>query len=389
MKFIHILRPTAAMAWLTLCAALVVVHPALALPGVELMRLPVGAMQPVALTDAGGTVHLVWLQGDPKASEVYYQCLPAGLTNGSHPIQVNAVANTGIAMGTVRGVTLALGRNGKVHVVWNGSSVSAKDSKQGSPIFYSRSNSDRTAFETPINLLGQTANLDGGASVAADTDGRVFVVWHAQPINDTGDESRRRVFLAQSSDDGKTFQPERVVSLENGVCGCCGLRTFSGAAGELFVLYRAALSATDRPMTLIASRDHGVTFQRVLKDAWTVGGCPMSTSSASSTADVTVAAWETRAEITLGFLAGTNVPRQVKVSEGQGNKHPAVTVNSQGSILVAWAEGTGWAHGGSVAWRELDAKGNPIGAISHREGLTVWNFPAAFARPDGTFVVAF
>ena len=353
------------------------------------MHLPSGGMQPVTCNGPDDTVHLAWLQGDPKGADVYYQALPAGVTNGSAPIRVNSTTDTGIAVGTVRGVTVALGRKSAVHIVWNGSSAAAMDSKQGSPVFYSHLGADRKSFQKPVNLSGRTANLDGGASVAADREGRVFVVWHAQPIAETGGEAQRRVFLAASSDDGETFQPERVVSLENGVCGCCGLRAFSGPEGQLFILYRAALSATDRPMRLIVSRDHGLTFQPVLTDAWESGGCPMSTSASFSAAGQTVAAWETRSEIKLAYLESVKVSRSLIISEGDGNKHPALAINSRGESLCAWAAGTGWGHGGAVKWRLLGANGTPAGPILQQDGLSVWNFPAALARPDGTFVIVY
>ena len=79
-------------------------------PAVEVRRLPPGAVQPVAVTDTGGDVHLVWLQGDPKAADVYYQKLPGGRTNGSAPIRVNYQPGSALALGTIRGAQLAVGR---------------------------------------------------------------------------------------------------------------------------------------------------------------------------------------------------------------------------------------------------------------------------------------
>ncbi|MBN9688627.1 MAG: hypothetical protein J0M24_00180 [Verrucomicrobia bacterium] len=61
--------------WLSLLWVLTV--PAI-FGAVEVQRLLQGAMQPLALTDDGGNVHLVWLQGEPQACDVFYQKLPHG-----------------------------------------------------------------------------------------------------------------------------------------------------------------------------------------------------------------------------------------------------------------------------------------------------------------------
>src|SRR6185295_15781422 len=115
-----------------------------------------------------------------------------------------------IAVGTIRGAQLALGRNGLVHVACNGSGV--QKSERGSPMLYARLNAARTAFEPQRNLMTSTMNLDGGGSVAADAAGNVFVVWHGASVEGPKGEQNRSVYLALSTDDGKTFAAERKVN---------------------------------------------------------------------------------------------------------------------------------------------------------------------------------
>ena len=38
---------------------------------VRLQRVPAGALQPQAIMDAQGTLHLVYLKGEPKACDVF------------------------------------------------------------------------------------------------------------------------------------------------------------------------------------------------------------------------------------------------------------------------------------------------------------------------------
>lgn len=376
---------------LSLCFLLLLASASAVFAAVEVRRLPDRAMQPLAVTDDTGTVHLVWLQGEPKACDVYYQRLPRGRTNGATPMRVNHHPGSAIAVGTIRGAQVSVGRNGRVHVVWNGSSKAEPKPAVGTPLLFSRLDDSGTAFEPERNLLGQTALLDGGASVAADRAGNVYVVWHAAPDAGREGESERRVFLARSTDDGASFRAERSISLTNGACGCCSLRAFADPAGGVQVLYRTANPSNDRDLTMLSSTNHGETFTQVFSDPWATGSCPMSSASLVDGERAVFAAWETK-----GMVQVTVVPHgtiqalpAAPVSPGNRAKHPALAVNRRGEALCVWAEGTGWQRGGNVAWRSLDDMGKPIGETTTQTGLPVWSFPAAFARDDGQFVVVY
>src|SRR5947207_11823362 len=78
-------------------------------PHVDLVRVPDGGLQPQAVLDSSGTLHLVYLAGDPKHCDVLYARRPAGQTNFSRPLQVNSTPGSAIALGTVRGAQLVLG----------------------------------------------------------------------------------------------------------------------------------------------------------------------------------------------------------------------------------------------------------------------------------------
>ena len=381
MKHLHQIAFTA---WLAM------VGPAEAID-VTVERLGPGVMQPQAITDAAGDVHLVWLRGDPKSCDVFYEKRPGGRTNGVAAMRVNSQPGSAIAIGTIRGANLALGRNGRVHVVWNGSSTAAPKPAVGEPLLYSRMNSRGDSFEPQRNLSGMTAHLDGGGSIAADGAGNVFAIWHASPGADTEGEGNRRVFLARSKDDGATFATERSISPPNGACGCCGLRASTDPAGNVMVLYRSSPALAQRDMTLIVSQDHGDSFKPVLSDAWPVGLCPMSSSAFAASANGTFAAWESKGQV-FGSFAPTNswaFNPATALAPLRGSKHPALAVNRRGEALVAWADGTGWQKGGSVSWRTVDAAGRPVGEATTVAGLPVWSYPVVFAKPDGGFVVAY
>ena len=78
-------------------------------------------------------------------------------------------------------------------------------------MLYSRLDDTGKAFEPQRNLMTQTYQLDGGGTVAADDQGNVYVAWHGPRFDPNATappgEANRQVWLARSTDDGKTFAP--------------------------------------------------------------------------------------------------------------------------------------------------------------------------------------
>jgi hypothetical protein len=72
----------------------------------------------------------------------------------------------------------------------------------------------------------------------------------------------------------------------------------------------------------------------------------------------------------------------------KGRKHPSVAIDPRGRFVVAWAEGTGWNRGGSVAWQAFDAEGQSIERTAGRaDGLAVWGLPAVVTVGDRFIVI--
>jgi hypothetical protein len=134
--------------------------------------------------------------------------------------------------------------------------------------------------------------------VAADTRGGVYVAWHAAQPGISEDEDRRAVFIARSTDEGKTFKREAVaIARPTGACACCGLRAFADSRGDVLVLYRAAYQMTNRDETLLLSRDNGTEFDIAYSHHWNLGTCPMSSASLSECSGQILAAAETHGRV--------------------------------------------------------------------------------------------
>lgn len=366
---------------------------AFATPQVHLIRTPHGGLQPQAAVDQHGTVHLIYYSGDDRAGDIFYVRQKADESSFSKPIRVNSEPGSAIAAGTIRGAQVALGKNGRVHVVWNGSKPAAQGTHEGAPLWYARLTDAGNAFEAQRDLITFAAGLDGGSSVAADSAGNVYVTWHAPAPNAPKGEAGRAVFVARSTDDGRTFGAERQISAQGaGVCPCCGMRAFADQDGMVYVLYRMASDVLKRDAVLLVSRDRGETFSMVHSHAWRIAACPMSSASLAAGPAATLAAWETDGQIHGALVNGKSGSILTTLTPAPGNekrKHPFATSNVRGEMLLVWTEGTGWQKGGSLAWQIYDRKGAALGESGKQSGVPVWSFASAFAKPNGDFVIVY
>jgi hypothetical protein len=363
-------------------------------PRVTLVRTPDDGIQPQAAVDSRGVVHLIYYKGDSGGGDIFYVRLDQGQQTFSTPSQVNSQPKSAMAAGTIRGAQLAVGKNGRVHVAWDGMGKGATrptiNGKEVTPTLYTRLNDAGTGFEPERNLIAYAAGLDGGGSVAADNHGNVYVFWHAPKPGNTNGEAGRAVFVARSADDGKTFDRERLTTEKpTGACGCCGMKSFADSEGNVFALYRAASEMVNRDEILLISRNHGSDFELAYAHGWKVATCPMSSAFISETRAGVLAAAETHGRVYFVRLD----PKTGKVSEPVSpttkGKHPVAIGNAHGEVLLVWTEGTGWAKGGAVAWQLYDQTGNPTSEKGRTEGVPVWSLATAFAKQDGNFVIIY
>ena len=358
---------------------------------VRIMRTPNNGIQPQAVIDDRGVLHLVYFSGEPSAGDIFYVYLKRDSRDFSTPIRVNSQEGSAIASGAVRGPHLAVGKNGHVHVSWNGSNKAEPRGPENScPMLYARMNDAGTAFEPQRNLMQVSGVLDGGGTVAADNAGNVYVAWHG--VGQEKGEQHRRVWLARSTDEGKTFAPEvDVFKEETGACGCCGMRASVDREGNLYLLYRTATQMTERGMFLLVSEDKGRTFQGKRVDEWTLTSCPLSTTTITA-GERKLAAWENNKQVYFASLDAKLKQKIVPLAapgETGKRKHPAIATNARGETLLAWVESEGMKKGGSLAWQLFDKNGNPAVEKGTAEGVPVWGLATAVATANGGFIIIY
>jgi len=381
---------------IALLAALSSIAPAAKIDSsaVTLIRVPNGGIQP-QVVERDGVVHVLYLAGAPENGDLFYVKSRDFGRTFSKPLRVNQTPGSGHAIGNIRGAHLAIGANGRAHVAWNGSAAAQPRGPAGQPpMLYARLNDAGTAFEPERNLIQVAYGIDGGGSLAADEKGNVYVFWHA-PEPGTKGEENRRVWMAKSSDNGKTFAREiSTFSTPTGACGCCGMAAYADTAGNVYALYRAATNVVNRDIWLLTSTDSGRSFQGADISKWNIGACVMSSESFATSDNGILAAWETEKQVYFGRIKpGTDSISTPVAAPGtpSNRKHPVTVANSLGETLFVWTEGMAWKKPGTLEWQLYDKNDSPAGATGRSEGAVVpeWSLVAAFAKPDGTFAIIY
>jgi hypothetical protein len=316
-------------------------------------------------------------------------------------VRVNSLDGSAIATGTIRGGHIAVGRDGRVHVAWNGSQtalpkgpVDPQTGKAGPAMLYARSNAGGTAFEPQRSVMQRSLTLDGGGTVSADPGGNVYVAWHGNDAKTgNGGEANRRIWIARSSDDGRTFATETEAWREpTGACSCCGMRLLATRGRGLNLLYRSATGNINRDIYLLSSGDRGRTFRGARIHQWEIAACPMTSMDLAEASGGVLAAWESEGQVFFGAVDTVSPGMSWKAapaSDVTGRKHPRLATGPGGQTLLVWTEGTAWARGGSLAWQIFNSKGEAIGPIERRSGMPTWSFGAAVPRGDGGFTVLY
>jgi len=364
-------------------------------PAVEARRLPEGELQPQIAVGADGLLHMLTYRGDPAAGELVLRRFRAQEA-WSDPILVGAGA---FACGT--GGQIALGREGREHVVWAAAAASGgRGEPSDVPIRTARTSADGRGFEAALEVASAHSGADSGPAIAADAKGHVWVAWHA-PESGAADE--RRVWIVRSSDGGGTFEAEHLVDpLAPAACGCC--RVALASSGErVYLLYRSARARDQRGMMLAVSWDGGARFQLRELDDWQTERCPLSSASLLVTPDGAIAAWERAGSISRAWLAGIQTVRESRVtrtvagSDGWGPRgtraelqHPSLALGAGGALLTTSLADVHFGKEAKLDWHLEDRDGKFLGMAPRPiQPVPDWDLPAVFARPDGSFVIVY
>lgn len=107
-----------------------------------------------------------------------------------------------------------------------------------------------------------------------------------------------------------------------------------------------------RDMYLLESRDNGLTFRGSDISKWNVGYCVMSAEGLVSGIGALSPHGKPRSRFAIRLLSRVQrrLPTGLYPPLRTNQKYPSLAINRNGFLLIAWTEGMGRKHGGSLDW---------------------------------------
>jgi hypothetical protein len=277
------------------------------------------------LAASGGVVHIAWADERSGESQIYL----ASSRDGGKIFTVNAFGRPPLQpyKGKYQDIA-AEGEN--VYLVWQGNETGS-----GAAIYFSRSTDGGTTFEDAVKVDGGSSYPQVHPSVAA-AGGRVFIAWQ-DLRNDEGD-----IYLATSSDGGITLGPSVLAHSQS-----AGLQTRPAITSDGSKVYVAWQSIEGRRNHIYTARsDNGLDWSDPVRvDDGSSGGGGHPTMKSSS-GGVYLAWHDNRSGFFDVFSAssttgGTSWGANRRINEiaaAHGGAYPAMAVDSQGYIHLAWQD---------------------------------------------------
>jgi hypothetical protein len=319
----------------------------------------------------------------------------------SKPVRVNTEPGSvwGFAVSKPR---IAVGRSGTIHVFFPGNEQSPVTKLDVVTARYTRSTDQGRSFEA-ARTINRPADFDNtrvlGENLSATfsfgtmgvgPDGTVVAMWQdIGGMEETADGANAHVAI--STDDGRTFSPERAAISNDAVCPCCQL-TVAFGSDALFLGYRR-IYADGRDSTVARSTDAGRTFAgegRLPFGKWAIDGCPLKPTELAVDGPRVYAASYTGGSEPAGvyFARSTDGGRTFGDSRlvhpgAPYSDAPELTVGPDGALTVVWQAKTGGPRR-LFAARSTD-QGATLSApaeVPTPAGNSA--YPASAVAPDGT-----
>ena len=167
--------------------------------------------------------------------------------------------------------TFAWGRGIETYALWEestGKGIGTRLVASVSPAFGRQ-------WLPPVTVTDKTApSTNAFSSFAAAPNGHLFAAWLDGRDPDQGAPGTSAVYIARSTDGGKTWGKN--VAVAHDVCPCCR-PTIEFTKGAVHVTWRHVYPGNIRDMAVATSRDGGETWEapvRIAEDGWKINGCP-------------------------------------------------------------------------------------------------------------------
>ncbi|MDF0650649.1 MAG: sialidase family protein [Nitrospira sp.] len=232
--------------------------------------------------------------------------------------------------------------NGALHMAW----IDGREGKKEPGTFVARSTDHGHTISKNLKIDDDTC-VCCRTAVTTSTDGTVYVAWRK-----IFDGNLRETVVSRSMDGGETFLPSVIVGDDRWVYPACPHRPASLGAdrqGRLYVVWYTE-GADETPAIYLAySDDRGQTFSAKKQLNRSKGTFPDHPQMAVDPAGRIAVIWEeqspVRREVVVSYSLDRgqsfNIP--IKLNEKNGQT-PTVAVNQHGTVVMGWKEHAMPAH---------------------------------------------
>ena len=352
---------------------------------------PDQGFQPRLTVDNNGDVHLLYFKkriNRPASREgnLYYRSYDHKTGQFTLPVKVSSSAFSMQTFSIAR-ASMAITEDGRVHAFWY--------YPRSSEMIYSRSNPERTVFETQRSMVSIfQEGIDAGGDIAS-IGSSVALVWGAGKLTE---EHQRTMFARFSDDYGKTFGEEVIVSNPDlGACACCSIATDYKGSSDLIIGYRSAIAGIGRHMQVLTleNTNKGITgaYYKEMNELqeWEASFCPLSTNDIERSGDQRWLVFETHNRIIKMELTSQNQASAVGPPFTETRqKNPALAINQEGEQLVVWGEAISHSRGGRLNMKLFHKDGsNAEHGFTENIMIPDYSFPAAAALTSNDFLVLY
>jgi hypothetical protein len=312
------------------------------------------AAEPAVAAAPDGSVYVAWVEHRPGGEA---DVLLAHFDGEGKSVRPPIRANPRVGEATAwhgDPPTVGVAPDGTVYVGWT---ARAASEVQNSILYLSASRDDGHTFAAPVKVNDDPRPaFHGMHSLAVAQDGRIYVAWLDErnivhpPNTRTNSghkhiESNREVFIATSSDGGRTFSPNRRVAGD--ACPCCKTSLATGTDNRVYVSWRHVLPGEFRHIAVASSTDGGRTFSTpviVSDDKWQIAGCPVSGAALAVGTDGTLSVlWYSAGDAGPPGLywseshdGGRTFPPRKSLAESYGHGTPVILRDARNDLMAVW-----------------------------------------------------
>lgn len=302
-----------------------------------------GEFNPYIVADNRGGFYLAYIENSNGGANVMLKHSDDG-QRFSAAVRVNDLAGDA-AVRNENPPKVAVSTKGIVYACW----ANERERWKGN-IRFARSTDGGHTFSHAININSDAGGKPCGhafQSLTVDGKGRIYLAW-IDERNKAASDRGAEIWMSTSDDDGKSFSKDRRILSD--VCECCRTNIQIDSAGRLFLAYRhvPSIGPMYRDVYVASSSDQGRTFQyeKVSSDGWEINGCPVNgpALAVGFSGQITVV-WFTGGGSQPGLYYATSAdhgktfsPRKLLDPRQNLGRHAQAVPLPNGNIFVAWDE---------------------------------------------------